>query len=626
MYFRSSLRNNSATKQSEGYWRLVESYRNEFGRVCHRTLYNVGFITFDSDKLVTIQRVLNNRLERKAPLFEETDQEAISIADKYWQEMVSKKKIDVSDQVFEKSKRLVDIDTLKNKDAREIGAEWMCFQGLEQLQLKEKLIALGWEEEAIQLALTQVISRAVYPFSENRTSRWIKENSAVCEITGYPIEKITKDKLYGSALNLYKIKDSLEKHLSSKTNELFDLQDKIYLYDLTNTYFEGRKLDSKLANFGRSKEKRSDCKLVVLALVVNVEGFIKYSNIFEGNTTDNTTLPQIIDNLRTQTSEEKRAVVVIDAGIATEENLKLIQVKGYDYVCVSRSKIKDYTINKDGEIRHIMTKDNQFITLQKVEKQTETDYILKVKSTGKQAKERSMKSKFENRFLEELGKINASLTKKYGVKKADKVNQRIGRMIEKYPSAAKFYDIEVLVEKDIVTKIIYQKKKSSDLNDQELGCYFIKTNLNTENELSLWTIYNSIREIESTFRCLKNDLDLRPIYHKNDDATMAHLHLGILAYWLVNTVRYQLKQQKINHNWQEIVRITNTQKIVTTYGQNKDDEIIYVRRCTEPNEKVKQIYNALKYKNYPFTKRKSVVHKSELKKNETQSLWETDDS
>ena len=176
--------------------------------------------------------------------------------------------------------------------------------------------------------------------------------------------------------------------------------------------------------------------LVVLALVVNVEGFIKYSNIFEGNTTDNTTLPQIIDNLRTQTSQEKRAVVVIDAGIATEDNLKLLQEKGYDYVCVSRSKIKDYTVNPNGTIRHIMTKDNQFITLQKVEKQKETDYILKVKSTGKQAKESSMKSKFENRFLEEINKINTSLTKKHGVKKADKVNQRIGRMIEKYPSAA----------------------------------------------------------------------------------------------------------------------------------------------------------------------------------------------
>lgn len=626
MYFRTSLRNNPATGQSQGYWRLVESYRNEYGNVCHRTLHNVGFITFDTDKLVVIQRLLSNRLERKATFFEETDQEALAIAEQYWQEMVSKKKIDVTDQAFEQSKRLVDIDTLKHKDAREVGAEWMCYQALEQLQLKEKLENLGWEEEDIQLALTQIISRAIYPFSENRTTRWIKENSAICEVTGYPIDKTSKDKLYKSALELYKIKDNLESHLSKKTNELFDLQDKIYLYDLTNTYFEGRKVRSKLANFGRSKEKRSDCKLVVLALVVNVEGFIKYSNIFEGNTADNTTLPHIIDNLRSQTSEEKRAVVIIDAGIATQENLELIKAKGYDYVCVSRSKIKDYTINKDGAVRHLMTKENQLITLQKIEKKDDTDYILKVKSTGKQAKERSMKSKFEDRFLEEIKKIASSITKKHAVKKADKVNQRIGRAIEKYPSAAKFYNIEVEVKNEIVTKIQYAKKKTSELDDQELGAYFIKTNLNTEDELSLWTIYNSIREIESTFRCLKTDLDLRPIYHKNDDATMAHLHLGILAYWLVNTIRHQLKQQKINRNWQEIIRITNTQKVITTSGQNKDNEIIYVRRCTEPNEKVKQIYKALNYKNYPFTKRKSVVHKSELKKNKTQYVCETDDA
>ena len=625
MYFKFSLRKNPVTDQTESYFRLVESYRNEFGRVCHRTLLNIGFIDYEIETLNIIKQILQNRLERKAPLFEITDEIAIKWADIYWDKLIKTNKVDASDHAFEKSKRLVDIDSIKHKDAREIGAEWMCFQALEQLELKGKLENLGWSQEDIQLALTQIISRAVYPFSENKTSRWIKENSAVCEVTGYPIEKITKDKLYGSALKLYSIKDSLEKYLSTKTNELFDLQDKIYLYDLTNTYFEGRKLDSKLANFGRSKEKRSDCKLVVLALVVNVEGFIKYSNIFEGNTTDNTTLPQIIDNLRTQTSQEKRAVVVIDAGIATEENLKFIQAKGYDYVCVSRSKIKDYTVSSNGTIRHLMTKDNQFITLQKVEVQTQTDYILKVKSTGKQAKERSMKSKFEARFITEISKIEASLTKKHGVKKTNKVHQRIGRVIEKFPSAAKFYDIEVFSEDQIATKIVCTKKKTSQQDDQELGAYFIKTNLNTENELSLWTIYNSIREIESTFRSLKTDLDLRPIYHKNDDATMAHLHLGILAYWLVNTIRHQLKQQKINHNWQEITRITNTQKVVTTYGQNKENEIIYVRRCTEPNEKVKQIYTALKYRNYPFTKRKSVVHKSELKKNETQHSRETDD-
>jgi hypothetical protein len=208
--------------------------------------------------LITIQRILNDKLNRTPSLFDETDYEAVAFAEQYWAEMVANKKVDVSDLTCEKSKRMVDMNTIKNKDAREVGAEWMCYQALEQLLLKNKLISLGWEEDEVQLALTQIISRAVYPFSENRTARWIRENSAICETTGYPIEKITKDKLYNSALKLYDIKDTLESHLSVKTNELFDLQDKIYLYDLTNTYFEGRKVNSKLANFGRSKEKRSD--------------------------------------------------------------------------------------------------------------------------------------------------------------------------------------------------------------------------------------------------------------------------------------------------------------------------------------------------------------------------------
>lgn len=107
---------------------------------------------------------------------------------------------------------------------------------------------------------------------------------------------------------------------------------------------------------------------------------------------------------------------------------------------------------------------------------------------------------------------------------------------------AGFINFDVEIEKAIVKKIVCKKKKTSALDDQELGCYFIKTNLQTENETSLWTIYNFIREIESTFRCLKADLDLRPIYHKNDNATIAHLHLGILTFWLLNTIRYQLKQ------------------------------------------------------------------------------------
>ena len=148
--------------------------------------------------------------------------------------------------------------------------------------------------------------------------------------------------------------------------------------------------------------------------------------------------------------------------------------------------------------------------------------------------------------------------------------------------------------------------------------FILLENLKTENEQTLWKIYNTIREIESTFRCLKTDLELRPIYHKNDNATLAHLHLGILAYWLVNTIRHQLKIKKMNYSWQEILRITNTQKIITTSGQNTFNELIVIRKCSYPNDNVKQIYTLLNYKNYPYIKRKFVVPKNELKKNETQ--------
>ena len=168
----------------------------------------------------------------------------------------------------------------------------------------------------------------------------------MCELTGYDMNTLTKDKLYQSALHLYKVKDKIEKHLSRRTNELFYLEDKIILYDLTNTYFEGEKRNSRLAKFGRSKEKRSDAKLVVLALVVNTEGFIKYSSVLQGNIADCQTLSAMIEKLASHTWGHK-AVVVLDAGIATGENLEMITQKGYKYLCVRRTKLKDYQVVPD---------------------------------------------------------------------------------------------------------------------------------------------------------------------------------------------------------------------------------------------------------------------------------------
>lgn len=515
---------------------------------------------------------------------------------------------------------MVDVDTMRHQDAREIGSEWIGKHAWDQLNLSAFLESLGWDKQAVQLAATQIISRAVYPASEFKTSRWIKDNSAVCELTGYNPEAVNKDKLYRNALKLYTIKDELESHLSKRTNELFNLDDKIILFDLTNTYFEGRKEKSKIAASGRSKEKRSDAKLVVLALVINLEGFIKYSAVHEGNMADSKTLEGMINKLSIHTCPSHKPTVVLDAGIATEENLKMIQAKGYHYVCVTRTKLKEYEYAKQNGEVVLTTKRKQQIKLQAVTAPGQTDYFLEVNSPAKALKEQSMKQSFETRFEEELNKIAVALTKKGGIKRADKVYERIGRAKQKYPSIAGLYDVEVTQDKetDLATALTWKKNDQKERQKTAaLGHYFLRTNLNVKQEQNLWEIYNTIREIESSFRCLKTDLDLRPIYHQNDESTMAHLHLGMMAYWLVNTIRHQLKAKGISHGWTEIVRIGNTQKLVETTAQNTYDQLIRIQRCTEPKPNLKAIYTALAIKHHPFAKRKSVVHKSKFEKIET---------
>lgn len=622
MYFKCSIRRHPETGNITGYYRLVESYRNADDRICHRTILNVGYMEdTDVDQRNKIQKHLSDRYERKQILFEETDLIVRKYVEELWKRIIETKRLDTTP--VEQRARMVDIDTIKHPDVRETGAEWIGHQSWQKLQLTEVLVNKGWTEEQVQLAATQVISRAVYPASELKTARWIKENSAVCELTGYDVEKVTKDKLYQSALSLYTLKDELEKHLSKRTNELFDIEDKIMLYDLTNTYFEGEKTNSKLAKFGRSKEKQNDAKLVVLALVVNIEGFIKYSSIHQGNIADCATLSAMIDKLAAHTSKDKKAVIVLDAGIATEENLELIEAKGYKYLCVSRSKLKDYKVVQDRLTVLMETKSEKYVRLKAVTTEKNTDYYLEVKSPAKEMKETGMKNQFEKRFEEALQRIHKGVHSKGGVKQADKVHQRIGRAKERYPSVQQYYVIEVSVDEKtkVATEITWKKDEDRhhDKSDS-LGIYFLRTNMNVSDEVIVWNIYNTIREIENTFRTLKTDLDLRPIYHKNDDATMAHLHLGLLAYWLVNTIRQQLKSQNINSCWTEIVRIGNTQKVITTTAKNTLDQIVSTRKCSEPNENLKAIYDALKTNYQPFRKRKSVVHKPRPEKIEIQQI------
>jgi transposase len=353
-----------------------------------------------------------------------------------------------------------------------------------------------------------------------------------------------------------------------------------------------------------------------LAVVVNREGFLKYSNIFEGNMADCKTLKDIVEALSHQTScTGRKPIVVMDAGIATDDNLKMLKSKGYDYLCVSRSSLQEYHADISAVPVQINDKRKQPIELLKVKVNGDTDQYLWVHSQAKAMKEKSMNGLLSQRFEEGIQNIQDGIAKKGGTKKINKVYERIGRLKQKYPSVHTYYDIIVCDDGNGTATSISCRHKTGEDRDKQAGIYFLRTSLMNLDEHTFWTIYNVIREIEYTFRVLKTDLDLRPIYHKTDDASMAHLNLGLLAYWLVATIRYQLKPGGINSDWCEIVRKMNTQKCVTTSVENINQQIISIRQCTEPTKDVKEIYDKLNYRYQPFTRKKSVVLPTETLKN-----------
>jgi hypothetical protein len=503
----------------------------------------------------------------------------------------------------------IDLESIQHQFVREVGAEWLCKQTIERLGLAGYLIQEGWSKRWIKIALVYLTGRAVFPASDKKSAEWIQQNSAVGELYGIEIGKINRHHLYKVSKMLYRDKEKIEKYLSKRSEELFNVEDKILLYDLTNTYFEGEKKYSKKAKFARSKEKRNDARLMALGLVTDKAGFIKYSRIFEGNIKDNKTLKQTIEALETYNGNKAdgRKVVVMDAGISTEENLEMLRGRGYDYVCVALSRMWDVeAIEK--KLKQMRDKRGNKIWVRWLDVPQTGERILYVKSEKKQLKESGMQAQFSKRYEEGLASIRKGTRRKGGVKKVEKVYERLGRLKDKYPSVHRYYKINIDSHNGIVTKMDWER--ISDGNNRQ-GVYFVRTTLQGKDEKTIWDIYNTIREIESTFRCLKTDLNMRPVFHQRDIYSESHLYGSILAYIIVSTIRHQLKNKGIHSDWSNIVRMMNSQKVITTTMQTSTGKTIYIRKCSQPEVPVREIYQALSYKDRPFWHKKSVLPKNE---------------
>ena len=599
------------------YYRLCESYREADGKVKQRTVLGLGDLPdfpteADRKELADLLTSMINegvgKLCDKPHLYEtalgfygkwlEEKKEARERADRLAEE--ARRKAEEAKEI----KVSIKLRSLHPEMARAVGAEHVCHTTLQRLGIQSFLEGLGWSKEKIDIALMQIIARAVYPYSEFKTARYIRENSAVCEMFGLNPDKITKDTLYKGSHDLYRVHREMEDYLHKRVCTMFDIEDRILLFDLTNTYFEGKMEESKLCRRGRSKEKRDDCKIVVLAAVVNTDGLLVRTEIFEGNRQDVTTLEAVFGSLEDNLDTCKH-LVVMDAGFCSVANLQWLKGHGYDYITVMRSSGAKYTV--EGPVRTITDNKKQEIRLQMARVEGVTDTVLLVDSDARIAKERSMYNLFVGRYELGLDKIKAGIEGR-GTKKRDKVQNRLGRLDAKYAGMRRLYDINFTYnDKGVATGMTWSRNAEEDEAVRMMhGKYLLQTTLDEKDEENIWTYYNVIRTVEETFKTLKSDLDIRPVYHKTDEASKAHLNLAVLAYWVVSTTKYMLKKKGINVRWEELLRIMSTQQRVTMVAEQENGHLLKVRRSTTPESKLAEIQEALGITRHPVCSIKSV--------------------
>ena len=416
MYIRVVKKQRSKDSKVFYQYNLVQTSRIE-GKVKQRVILYLG-----SDQLLADQQnrrkvlnMLKAKIFNQPNLFDEqADSKLIALANEYYSKFCIKYKIEddkaivsIPPQPQKAEFHTIDIKGLEVQDCREFGAEHLSKQILDKLDLEKLFTTIGMSSERRKLAHISIAARAIYGQSEHMTSQILAMNSELAQLYKYN-DKISHKHLYEIADSLYANKEKIENYIYSRVCNLFNIEDKIVIFDISNTYFETAKRKSKIAKYGQSKEKRTDCPLVIFTGVINSHGFIRHCEIYEGNKSDSATLADMIKNLNRYSNTGEKKLVVIDAGIATDDNLKYLQSQGYKYVCVSRKRLKDYELNQNGANHLEFTDRNKHkVELKVFTPKQFTDTWMYVQSEQKQKKEQSMNTKLHTFFEQELESIKS---------------------------------------------------------------------------------------------------------------------------------------------------------------------------------------------------------------------------
>ena len=613
------------TIEKYDYWRLSETSRNAEGKVRKHTVVNLGELPGYTKEGRKELGLLLEEMIASGSCHMCEDLHIYDDAVKFyahWRDLHPKSatggtapgsSLELALESHRRNVVTICLDKVTNHEARTVGAEAICRSTANRLRLTEFLLENGFDRQEAELAVMQIVARAIYPYSEYRAAKCLRDNTALAEMFHIPKEKLTKDALYKSALRLWDIHRKMEDWLHEHVTSMFHIEEKILLVDITNTYMEGRMADSMLCFHGRSKEKRSDCKIVVLAAVVNTEGLIVRTMIYEGNRQDVTTLQEVVGTLASTTSPDARKIVVMDAGFYSDANAKWLVDNHFDYITVLPSGCAKFTADSDKVVRHEDCR-HQEIRLQmgKVDIEGVQHKAILVDSDAKALKEQSMHEQSCRRYEEGLEAIKAGLSKKSGRKKRDAVNNRLGKLDQKYGAIRKEYEVTFTYEgkgKGEKAVTMEWKRKEEYVAERKKfhGKYVLLTSLDENDELNVWKFYNVIRTVEETFHVLKSDLDMRPVYHKGDEGIKAHLNLAVLAYWIVSVTMYRLRKKGYPHvRWEEIRRIASAQVMVTTRMRTVKGEVVELRQATEEEQELARIYALLDISPHPMGTRKFV--------------------
>lgn len=493
----------------------------------------------------------------------------------------------------------IDIASLELVMPRSIGVEHVATQAMEWLGLPRIFEDAGLSGVQRAAALGSVVARMAVPGSELASWNWLTKQSGLGELLAVDYQSLSLMQLYRVSDQLIRQRQVVEEALFSRISSMFSLPATVSLYDLTNTYFEGKMAANSQARRGHSKEKRSDCPLVTLGLVLDGSGFVRRSRVFAGNIVEGSTLEEMLSGLEAP----EGAMVIMDRGIATQANIDWLVTRGYRYLVVSREQHREFD---PAQAATVMSATKHSIRIQRVVDGNEAR--LYCYSDERRDKEEAITSRFAERFEKELQRIADGLSKPRRTKSRDKVLLRIGRLQQKNKGIGQHYSIELEYDAEgaIVTGLTWTKQPVSGTSMTHPGVYCLRTNELQWNEEKLWKTYTMLTDLESVFRSLKSELGLRPVYHHKRERAEGHLFITVLAYQAVQAIRHKLKERGIDLSWSSLRKILSGQQRITATFTQKDGRTLHVRKTTVAEPELKTIYDALGISHAPVGVRKMI--------------------